>query len=95
MCSTLTYRLVRLHRRIYLANMALSYFTTKSWVFTNDNCMWLRTQVPPCDSKHFQLDRIDALDETKFYKNAALGARLYLLNEGTDTLPHARRHYIR
>ena len=51
--------------------------------------------MPPCDSKHFQLDRIDALDETKFYKNAALGARLYLLNEGTDTLPHARRHYIR
>ena len=49
----------------------------------------------PCDSKHFQLDRIETFDKTKFLKNAILGVRLYLLNEGTDTLPHARRHYIR
>ena len=75
--------------------MALSYFSTKSWDFTNDNFMWLRTQVPPCDSKHFQLDRIETFDKTKFAKNALLGVRMYLLNEGTDTLPHARRHYIR
>jgi hypothetical protein len=75
--------------------MALSYFTTKSWIFTNDKLLWLRTQVPPCDSRHFQLDRIETMDFTVFMKNALLGARLYLLKEGTETLPHARRHYKR
>jgi len=75
--------------------MALSYFTTNSWVFTNDKLLWLRTQVPPCDSKHFQLDRIETIDNRAFYKKAAWGAKLYLLKEGRETLPHARRRYIR
>jgi hypothetical protein len=75
--------------------MTLSYFTTKSWVFTNDKLLWLRTQVPPCDTKHFQLDRIETIDATEFIKNACWGVKLYLLKEGTETLPRARRHYKR
>jgi hypothetical protein len=75
--------------------MALSYFTTKSWVFTNDKLLWVRTQLPPCDSRHFQLDRIETIENTAFFKSALLGGKLYLLKEGIETLPHARRHYIR
>jgi hypothetical protein len=75
--------------------MALSYFTTKSWAFTHDKLLWLRTHVPPWDSMHFNLHGIENMDQTEFIKNAILGARMYLLKEGTDTLPHARRHYIR
>jgi len=75
--------------------MALSYFTTKSWVFTSNKLLWLRTQVLPCDSKHFQLDRIENFEPTEYYKNALWGARMYLLKEGAETLPRARRHYIR
>jgi hypothetical protein len=75
--------------------MALSYFTTKSWVFTNDKALRLRTQVPPCDSKHFQLDRLETFEKRAFFKNAVCGAKLYLLKEGTETLPQSRRHYIR
>jgi hypothetical protein len=75
--------------------MALSYFTTKSWVFTNDQLLWLRTQLPPCDSKHFPLDGIETIENTTFFKNALQGGKLYLLKEGTETLPRARRHYIR
>ena len=95
MWSILTYRVVQLHRRIYLANMALSYFITKSWVFTNDKLLWLRAQLPPCDSKHFQLDRIETIENSTYLKNALQGGKLYLLKEGIETLPHARRHYIR
>jgi hypothetical protein len=51
--------------------------------------------VPLWDSKHFQLDRMETVDHTEFIKNAAWGARLYLLKEGTNTFSHARRHSIR
>jgi hypothetical protein len=75
--------------------MALSYFGTRSWVFTNDNLLWLRTQVPPCDRKHFQLDRIQTFEITSYLKNGVWGVKLYLLKEGTETFAHARRHYKR
>jgi hypothetical protein len=75
--------------------MALSYFITKSWVFTNDKLLWLRTQVPPCDSKHFQLDKLETIETAAYFRNALWGGKVYLLKEGAETLPHARRHYIR
>jgi len=75
--------------------MALSSFTTKSWDFTNDKLLWLRTQLPPCDSKHFLLDRIETFDPISFVRNSILGARIYLLKESTDTFPQARRHFRR
>jgi hypothetical protein len=75
--------------------MALSYFNTISWVFTNDKLLWLRTQVPPCDSKNFQLDRIETFETTEYLKNGFWGAKLYLLKEGAETLPRARSHYMR
>jgi hypothetical protein len=75
--------------------MALSFFTTKSWVFTNDKTLWLRTRLAPCDSKHFKLNGLENVDNKMYIRNAAIGARLYLLKEHTDTFPHARRHYKR
>jgi hypothetical protein len=75
--------------------MAVSYFSKKSWVFTNDKLLWHRTQLPSCDSKHFQLDRIETIETTAFFRNATWGVKFYLMKEGTETLPHARRHYMR
>jgi hypothetical protein len=75
--------------------MALAYFMTKSWVFKNDKLLGLRTKVPPCDSKHFQLDALETIDTETYFKNALEGGRLYLLKEGPETWPRARRHYIR
>jgi len=51
--------------------------------------------VPPCDSKHFQLDGLENFDYTSYLTNVIWGAKLYLLKEGIDTFPHARRHSIR
>jgi hypothetical protein len=75
--------------------MSLSFLSTKSWIFTKDKLPWLSTQVPPCDSKHFQLDGLETIEPTEYYKNAIWGAKLYLLKEGAETLPCARRHYRR
>jgi hypothetical protein len=89
------YRLLRLHRRIYVANMALSFFTTKTWKFSNDKLLWLRTQVLPCDKKDFNLDCLDTIDYTDVFRNAIIGGRKYLLKEHADTLPYAKKHYRR
>jgi hypothetical protein len=75
--------------------MALSYFSTNSWNLKNAKFLQLRTQVPTCDRMHFNLDEFENIDIKEFYKNAIFGAKLYLLKEGADTLPSARRHYIR
>jgi hypothetical protein len=75
--------------------MALSYFCTNSWVLKNDKFLQLRRQVPTCDSMHFYLNEFENMDFREFYEKAQWGARLYLLKEGADTFPRARRHYIR
>jgi hypothetical protein len=75
--------------------MAVSYFTTNSWVLKNYKLMQMWTQVPTYDRMHFCLNEFENLDILEFYRNAIWGARLYLLKEGADTFPHARRHYIR
>jgi hypothetical protein len=80
---------------MYSTNKALSYFITKLRVFTNDKLLWLRTQVPPCDSKHFQLDRVETIEIAEYFNNALWGRKLYLLKEGAETLPHAKSHYMR
>jgi hypothetical protein len=72
--------------------MAEFYFIKNSWVFTCDKRLWLRTQVPPCDSEHFHLDGLEAFDYTSYIGNTIWGAKLYLLKEGKDTFPQARRH---
>jgi len=41
--------------------MPLSYFSTKSWVFSYDKRLWLCTQLNHFDSKHFQLDGMETL----------------------------------
>jgi len=60
-----------------------------------DKRLWLRTQVPPCDSKHFQLDGLETFHYTSYLTNFIWGAKLYLLKEGKVTFPHARRHSTR
>jgi hypothetical protein len=80
---------------MYLTNKTLSNFSTKSWVFTYGKRLWLRTQVPPCDSKHFQLDGMETFDYKSFLKKVSWGVKLYLLKESTDIFPHERRHSIR
>jgi hypothetical protein len=75
--------------------MALSYFTTKTWVFKTHKTLSLATLVPPCDSEHFKLEGLDSTDNAMCLKNIIMGMRLYLLKEHTDILPHAIRHYNR
>jgi hypothetical protein len=73
----------------------VSFFILNTWRFTNAKLLSLRTQVLPCDKKDFNLDNLEDINYTHFYKNAIMGGKKYLLKEQTDTLKHAKRHYRR
>jgi hypothetical protein len=66
-----------------------------AWVFKCDKRWWLRTQVSPCDSKHFQLDRLETFDFASYFRNGIWGAKCFLLKESGDVFPQARKHAIR
>jgi hypothetical protein len=38
---------------------------------------------------------MENFDYTSYVRNSISGGRLYLLKESIDTIPHARRNYIR
>jgi hypothetical protein len=66
-----------------------------AWVFKCDKRWWLRTQVPPCDSKHFQLDVLETFDYTSFLIDTIQGGQYFLLKESADAFPQRRKHAIR
>jgi fatty acyl-CoA reductase len=75
--------------------MAVSFFSTRSWKLRNDKLLWLRTQVLPCDKKDFNLDNLESINYTQYYKNTIIAGKKYMLKEDIDTLPQAKRHYRR
>jgi hypothetical protein len=75
--------------------MLISFFTLNTWIFTNDKLLWLRTKVLPYDKKDFNLDNLEDIDFTHYYKNTIIGGKKYLLKEDIDTLSDAKKHYTR
>lgn len=86
-------RLVKIQRRIYIANVTLQYFLTKQWTFLNQRYADLDCDLPKSEEGEFQL--IKKVDVNEYFKNCILGARTYLLNESNDTLPKAKVNLYR
>ncbi|XP_069691249.1 fatty acyl-CoA reductase 1-like [Periplaneta americana] len=84
--------LVKIHRRIHAAGMALHYFTSNQFVIKNGKTLLLRASMLPSDKKDFGLDNIENTDTTEFYANAIKGGRVYLMKEPEEPTPHARSH---
>lgn len=74
--------------------MALSYFTTKTWIFENSNFLALIDKIPDENRKEFGYDFRD-IDVEKFFKNATIGSQKYLFNIDHKRLPIARRTFKR
>lgn len=86
--------LLRLQQKIYVVTLALSYFTTKTWIFENSNFLGLNDKIPDVDRKEFDYDFKD-LDAVEFIKNATIGSQKYLFNIEPDRLPIAKAVYKR
>ncbi|XP_045770535.1 fatty acyl-CoA reductase 1-like [Maniola jurtina] len=86
--------LVKLQRRIYTANLALHYYVTQQWTFTNKNIIELREKIREEDRDHFYYE-METINPEEFFKNACIGGKEYILNERMENLPKAKAHFRR
>lgn len=80
---------------MYEANMALHYFILNNWHFQNDNFMNLCSNLKIHDLKSFNFNDFVEFDLILYFRWAVLGGRKYLLGEGDERLPIARKKYRR
>ncbi|KAG7295670.1 hypothetical protein JYU34_021954 [Plutella xylostella] len=86
--------LIKVQRRIYIANLALQYYITQQWSFTNTNFVALRECIKKEDKDKFYYD-VEGVDVYEYFKKSVEGGRRYLLKEKDEDLPKARAHYAR
>ncbi|CAH2217266.1 jg26349, partial [Pararge aegeria aegeria] len=86
--------LLKLHRRIYTANIALEYFSTQQWKFTNQNIIDLRGKIKAEDQNHF-FYVMETINPLEFFKNACIGAKEFILKESMENLTKAKAHFRR
>ncbi|PSN39593.1 Fatty acyl-CoA reductase 1 [Blattella germanica] len=87
--------LLRLHRRIFSAQMALHFFVKNTWLFRNENMFKLRDTIEGNDRIEFDIDGIEYSDDIEYFRTAMYGARTYLMKENPATIPDSRRHRTR
>ncbi|XP_025994645.1 fatty acyl-CoA reductase 1 isoform X2 [Solenopsis invicta] len=86
--------LLKLQRKVYVSNNALSYFLLNEWKFYNEKVLNLLHNISEDNKEEFGFPYED-LDLSIFYKNGLIGSKLYLLNEKMENLDSAKRHYKR
>ncbi|KAL7304301.1 hypothetical protein TKK_0003102 [Trichogramma kaykai] len=86
--------LVRLQRKVYVANSALEYFLTNEWKFKNQKLLDLLQCTPPSDLDSFGFEYA-TFDIHKYFQNCIIGAKKYLLHEDMNRLQEAKVHYDR
>ncbi|KAL0103224.1 hypothetical protein PUN28_017510 [Cardiocondyla obscurior] len=96
--------LVRLQRKVYVSNRALSYFLLNQWTFRNQNMITMLDNLSAENQKDFGYPYKDVdvvqyfnyLNNIVFnFRDGIIGAKLYLLNESMDELEASKRHYNR
>ncbi|GAB1864505.1 Fatty acyl-CoA reductase [Camponotus japonicus] len=83
--------LLKLQRKIYCANNALSYFLTNVWTFHNEKLINLFDDLSAENKEYFGFAYRDFNIE-HYFRNGLIGAKIYLLNEDMNQLEAARYH---
>ncbi|CAL1687699.1 unnamed protein product [Lasius platythorax] len=83
--------LLRLQRKVYVANRAVGHFVSHQWTFEDKNGLDLMSLVPPEDREIFSCDLAD-LDIKDYYRKSIIGTKMYLLHEDMNRLDAARAH---
>ncbi|CAK1546456.1 unnamed protein product [Leptosia nina] len=86
--------LVKLQRRIYVANIALNYYLTQQWTFLNKNILALRDTIKLEDKGEFYYE-METVDRLKYFKTSCMAGKVFILKEKLEDLPKARAHYER
>ncbi|KAL6443248.1 hypothetical protein ACFW04_002874 [Cataglyphis niger] len=89
--------LLKLQRKIYIANNALSYFLTNQWKFSNKKLLTLFDNLSAENKKDFGFAYKD-FNVEKYFRNGLIGAKTYLLKEDINQLEaaklHRKRHFL-
>nr|CAD7263785.1 unnamed protein product [Timema shepardi] len=86
--------LINIHRRIYVANLALKYFMLNQWRFLNRRFMSLSTFLHQSDVEAFSID-IETPDLTDYFRICLIGGKKYLFKEDMSNIPKARKNIYR
>lgn len=90
---TLGFRLIKIQRKIFIANSALDYFITKEWTFVNEKFDSLERRLLPDDVESFRY--IKDVDRFKYFANAMRVAKKYLLKEDMSNLDKDKNNLYR
>jgi fatty acyl-CoA reductase len=88
--TNLFLRAVKNYRRLDKMMDLISYFSTRSWTFEQDNVLELWDQMGKDDKKMFKFSMKDT-DWIKYTRDSILGGRMYLLKETLDTIPKGKK----
>lgn len=87
-------RLLKLQRRIYVANVGINYFVSNNWTFFNDKLFNIK--LNPKDCKDFDyIEDVLNLNYEEFCYFTFRGAKQYLLKEDMSRLPQDKIVYKR
>lgn len=67
------------------------YYANRQWDFNNDDAMIARENLNPKERQIWKLYG-DGINYYDYFKDCTHAARLYILKEGDESLPAARRH---
>ncbi|XP_018562772.1 putative fatty acyl-CoA reductase CG5065 [Anoplophora glabripennis] len=85
--------LIKIHRKIFIANNAVQYFLRDEWTFDNKQTVALEGSLLPEDVEAFSYQTDHPLSEPyAFFTMGLMGARRYLLKEPDETLAQAKVH---
>ncbi|XP_052868592.1 putative fatty acyl-CoA reductase CG5065 [Anopheles cruzii] len=82
--------LVKVQKRISAGLTILQYYTTKQWIFRCNNIKAMYERMSEEDRKRFYFD-VAEINFESYLHDFILGARQYILKEGPETLPKARK----
>ncbi|XP_037939564.1 putative fatty acyl-CoA reductase CG5065 [Teleopsis dalmanni] len=85
--------LLKVQRRIYMANLALHYFATTSWVFKNKNLIELDANVSDAERDIFGFMQYADTDQKEFLSSGLRGAKEFLLLEKPISSKRAIRRF--
>lgn len=86
-------RIMKVQRKMFEANKALSYFVTHNWDFKNDNFTKLCTYLRDEDIRDFDYRGDFTFDQIYLLRVSLMGYRRYLLKEKDESLKRERRRY--
>jgi fatty acyl-CoA reductase len=81
---------MKVQKRILSAYKLCEYYVNRNWDFNNDNTLKAIQKLNPRERRTYKLDGTGG-NFREYFTNCVHSARLYLVKEGDDQIPAAKR----